>query len=124
MKAAERIVKVLAPAVARVRETGEPERIDVMGDLWGETIESGNRALDEAMDAATRGTGVLAIVDGDRQRRAKVLLWRGPERPPASGDSVRPTMVFFPPQPEGTDMEALGETVRRIVESAPKGGGA
>ncbi len=37
---------------------------------------------------------------------------------------VRPLTVFLPPQPEGTDMEALGETVRRIVESAQKGGGA
>lgn len=38
--------------------------------------------------------------------------------------SVRPPTVFLPPQPEGTDMEALEKTVRRIVESAPKGGGA
>lgn len=38
--------------------------------------------------------------------------------------SARPPTVFLPPQPEGTDMEALGETVRRIVEGAPKGGGA
>lgn len=37
---------------------------------------------------------------------------------------VRPLTVFLPPQPEGTDMAALGETVRRIVEGAPKGGGA
>ena len=37
--------------------------------------------------------------------------------------SVRPLTVFLPPQPEGTDMEALGETVRRIVEGADARGG-
>lgn len=80
MSTAEAIRERLAAAVARVAETGEAERVDVMPALAGEGIAEGNAALDEAMNAATRGTGVLAIYDGDRQHRAAVLLWRGPER--------------------------------------------
>lgn len=43
--------------------------------------------------------------------------------PPGRRAGVRPTVVFFAPQPEGTDLEALTATARRIVESTGGGGG-
>lgn len=43
--------------------------------------------------------------------------------PPGRRSGVRPSVVFFAPQPEGTDLEALAATARRIIESTDAGGG-
>lgn len=57
---AERVCEALADAVARVEAGGEPETVNVMPVVAGESIGPGFKAIDAGVSAATQGRRVRA----------------------------------------------------------------
>lgn len=125
---------MLWAAYSHGHSTGFWDGCDSEADRWRERIDDlrRERTRERARERAA-GDDLLARHARQRLRLRGVLRearrWKavavslGWKRPRSPRLSARPLTVFLPPQPEGTDMEALGETVRRIVESTPKGGG-
>lgn len=95
------------------------ERLDHLRQERATERANGERLLARFNRQQRRLRGVL----GEARRWKGVAVSLGWERPRATPASVRPTVVFFGPQPEGTDLEALAATARRLIDRTDVGGG-